>query len=120
MTYLISVGSVGRARMNKYSTGAKGYQIVRRGKTVDCYWAGIYVLGPSTYIWRRRPAHTPHRFKNEQAAKAYLNWKMNRLQYSTYGYVPLGAKRRILMISGAASIVHDALRKLRLRPSGGA
>lgn len=117
MPFLISVGSVGRAQLNKYSTGAKGYRIVRRGKAVDCYWAGIYVLGPATYIWRHKPAHTPHRFKSERLAKQFYTKKIARLQYSTYGYVPLGSRLKILSIPGAGPVVRETLRRLRL--SGG-
>lgn len=119
MTYLISVGSVGRAQKNKYSTGAKGYKIVRRGKYVDCYWAGIYVLGPATYVWRRKPAHRRHRLGSGKAAREFIAKKIARLQYVTFGYVPLGSRRKILLIPGAGAVVREALRKLRLRPGGG-
>lgn len=113
MSFLISVGSVGRAQMNKYSTGAKGYQIVRRGKIVDCHWAGIYVLGPATYIWRRKPAHTRHRFKSEVSAKKFYSSKIARLQYSTYGYVSLGSRARIHLVPRASAVIREALRNLR-------
>jgi hypothetical protein len=113
MPFLISVGSVGRARQNKFSTGAKGYLIVRRGKIVNCYWAGIYALGPSTYVWRRKPAHTSHRFRTPEEAREFYSKWTRRLQYSTYGYVPLGAKVRIQSNPRAAAMIREALKVMR-------
>lgn len=113
MAFLISVGSVGRARLNKYSTGAKGYQIVRRKNIVDCYWAGIFALGPATYVWRRKPAHTPHRFSSDRVAKQFYTKQIRRLQYSTFGYVPLGSKVRIHLNPRAAAVIRDAMKGLR-------
>jgi hypothetical protein len=51
-------------------------------------------------------------------AKQFYTKKIARLQYITYGYVPLGSRLKILSIPDAGPVVdREALRRLRL--SGG-
>jgi hypothetical protein len=114
MAYFISIGSVGTSRKNLYGTGARGYEIVRRGRAVICKWAGIYVLGPSTYVWRRKPAVTVHRKFSAAAAKEFYKARTKQLQYTSEAYVPLGSAAKIYWRDGAAKAINAVMRQWRL------
>jgi hypothetical protein len=90
MPFLVSVGRLGRSLENRQETGARGYEIKRVGKTVHCRWAGVFVLGPTTYVWRRSPSTTTHRKKTEAEARAFLRAHLERLQHKSHAYVRLG------------------------------
>jgi hypothetical protein len=112
MAFFISVGSVGTSRNNKHRTGARGYEIVRNKNKVICRWAGIYVLGPTDYFWRRRPAVTPYRRGSIAAAKELYSKRVKQLQYSSEAYVPLGPGVRIKWHPRATSAVAEVRSRL--------
>lgn len=91
MAYLVSIGSVGGARKeNVWKTGARGYAISRRGKTVTCQWSGVFVLGPTTYVWRGAPQSKTFQFRSEAAAARFMQGKTRELRGQKFGYVHLG------------------------------
>ena len=115
MAFFVSVGSVGTSRLNKYATGARGYEIVRKGNLVICRWAGVFVLGPTAYFWRRTPAVKAHRRSSLRQAKEFYRERVKRLKYSSEAYAPLGRGVRIREHGKIARLISELRARLRSR-----
>lgn len=89
MAYFVNIGSSGTNSYNKSGVGSRGYQILRRGRTVHCRWGGVTVVSRK-FRWMAAPREIKYPCSSVRAARRFYDDKVQERLAGRYTQLSAG------------------------------
>lgn len=90
MAYFVRIGGI---HTNKSGVGARGYELLRRGRVIQVRWGAVKVLPGARFVWVWNPPQKRSwSFRSEAIAKLEYEKRLKERKKNRYSKLPNGAR----------------------------